>query len=713
MRYQCFVSSVLFCAICALGTTMAQAVVVPFDTTGAMSIQSASGYNTMSVNASGSYAGITGHGSTSFGVIGGYLLGLQGNYNAATNTVDLSGIQFIKQSGAGQLRTSPNDVSMGVYTKIIWEVKVDTVNMNGLAIDLDSQGTVASVSGGSFTTTGSTIAWLNGGTVSDTGGNVNNNYASGGSPGPSNFAASGYTGSVQVIGTPTVSGNLAAFNARAILPINISQNQDGVSLTMSGSVYSGGTFYARAPATYTWSGTSGTWSTVGNWNLGSFAPGNGYDSIVVTNGGTIDLSGNAQSVVNVGTASNAVVGNIVNGSMNFTGDMYLKSGTVTTGLTNSGGSGRLWIGGNSAATVVLGGENSVTYSDTSATIIGHSTTGAAGTVKLNSANALNAAGQRTDVYSGTLDLNGQTNVRSAQIGLQSGSSSALVNNSGTASTSAGIHLAAAGSQIGGSGNLALNGAISGNGGFIKVGSGAVIINASASYTGGTTVSVGTLTVNGSIASSSGVEVASGAVLNGSGVVSTISGAGSVNPGNSPGILTASSLVPNSGLSLNFEMTQNGSPIYTTASASGNDVLHLTASTPITSAMTSANSINVYFAVSDFLLGNKYRGGVYVDNTTNFLTNIKSALYNYYVMDSAGTTIYNGNRYSSLAQYDSNYGKNLKVELSVVSETAGFATGTVTGEVMQFSVVPEPGTIAILITGCVALAGMGLARLRRR
>lgn len=678
-----------------------------------MSVQTASGYNTMSVNVSGSYGIISGHGSTSFGVVGNYLTSLQGSYDSATNSVAVSGIKFVKQSGVGQLGTNPSSVDMGIYTPgLFGDWKADTAHMSNLKIDFDSQDTVAGVSNGSFSTTGSTRAWINNGTVTDNLNQINYNYAAGGSPGPSSYSASGYSGSVTV-GTPTVSGNLAQFNATAILPVNISQSGDGMSLTMSGSLYTSGTFYARAPATYTWSGTSGTWSTVGNWSLGSFAPGEGYDSILVTNGGTIDLSGNAQSVVNAGTASNAVVGNIVSGSLNFTGDMYLKSGTVTTDLTNSGGSGRLWIGGNTAATVVLGGNNSVTYSDTSATIIGHSTTGAAGTVKLNSANALNAAGQRTDVYSGTLDLNGQTNVRSAQIGLRSGSSSALVNNSGSASTSAGISLAAAGSQIGGSGNLALNGAISGNGGFIKVGSGAVIINASASYTGGTTVSVGTLTVNGSIASSSGVEVASGAVLNGSGVVSTISGAGSVNPGNSPGILTASSLVPSSGLSLNFEMTQNGSPIYTTASASGNDVLHLTASTPITSAMTSANSINVYFAVSDFLLGNKYRGGVYVDNTTNFLTNIKSALYNYYVMDSAGTTIYNGNRYSSLAQYDSNYGKSLKVELSVASETAGFATGTVAGQVMQFSVVPEPGTIAILITGCVALAAMGLARLRRR
>ena len=130
--------------------------------------------------------------------------------------------------------------------------------------------------------------------------------------------------------------------------------------------------------------------------------------------------------MNVGAASNGIVGTLQNGNLAFTGDMYVKSGTINTNLSNAGGSGRLWIGGNSGATVYLGGTNSVTYSDSQATIIGYSTTGAAGTVVLTNPNALNGAGQDTQVWSGTLDLNGQANVVSRNIKLLSGSSSSLV-----------------------------------------------------------------------------------------------------------------------------------------------------------------------------------------------------------------------------------------------------------------------------------------------
>ena len=80
----------------------------------------------------------------------------------------------------------------------------------------------------------------------------------------------------------------------------------------------------------------------------------------------------------------------------------------------------MWIGGDSGATVTLSGNNAVTYGDQYAVIIGHGTTGAAGTVRITTPNSLNAATQRTDVYSGTLDLNGQANVRSTQIRLLSG-----------------------------------------------------------------------------------------------------------------------------------------------------------------------------------------------------------------------------------------------------------------------------------------------------
>ena len=255
----------------------------------------------------------------------------------------------------------------------------------------------------------------------------------------------------------SVSGNLATYTATAILPANYSESLSGVSASVSGSLRALGTFQSRASATYTWTDSSNSWSNVGSWNLGNFAPTSG-DSILMTNNGTIDLGGGTQTVVNAGAAGNGIVGTVQNGSLAFTGNMYVQSGTINVNLSNSGG-GSLYIGGGTGALVYLGGANNVVAtSGYDATVIGSTYTGAAGTVTLTNANALNAAGQSTSVYSGTLDLNGQTNVQSSAIYLRSGGSSSLVNNNtgAAASTAANIGLSD-GATIGGAGNLTLSG----------------------------------------------------------------------------------------------------------------------------------------------------------------------------------------------------------------------------------------------------------------
>ena len=208
-----------------------------------------------------------------------------------------------------------------------------------------------------------------------------------------------------------------------------------------------------------------------NWNLGNFTPASG-DSILMTNGGTIDLGGTTQYAANVGAAGNGIIGTLQNGNLAFTGDMYVTSGTINANLSNAGGTGRLWIGGNSGATVYLGGVNSVTYSDTHSTIIGSSTTGAAGTVVLLSNAALGPSSQQTQVFAGTLDLNGQTGVTVGSVVLESGSSSSLVNNNTSTAASYGntVDFNAGTANIGGPGNLTLSGTLQ-NGSFTKIGAG--------------------------------------------------------------------------------------------------------------------------------------------------------------------------------------------------------------------------------------------------
>ncbi len=151
-------------------------------------------------------------------------------------------------------------------------------------------------------------------------------------------------------------------------------------------------------------------------------------------------------------------------------------------------------------------------------------------------------------------------------------------------------------EVAGSGTGILSGVVSGSGGLALSGS-RLELSGSNTYSGGTWVHFGRLVVDGSITASSGVTVNAGGLLGGSGLVAALGGSGSIDPGGSPGILTAPSLDPTAGLGFNFEFTQVGPPTWGNPAASGNDVLRLqNITTPFTAALSSANA---HFRMSGF------------------------------------------------------------------------------------------------------------------
>ncbi|MBU6222317.1 MAG: autotransporter-associated beta strand repeat-containing protein [Planctomycetes bacterium] len=227
--------------------------------------------------------------------------------------------------------------------------------------------------------------------------------------------------------------------------------------------------------------------------------------------------------------------------------------------------------------------------------------------------------------------------------------------------------------------------------------GGSLSNAS-NYTGvlaiGGTSTVGTASLAGSIGT--GVTVNAGSTLNGTAVFAgSIAGAGLVGPGSSSaGILSASSLNPAAGGSFAFEFTQ-AAPDYTQVLNSGNDILKLTGGSPFASSLSSGNAVNIYFTQAAVGLGT-LTGGFFTSNAADFASSISGATFNYYVQSNSGTVSYNGQTYQTLAQYDA----AKSVTISTVAANGG--------QVMQLVVVPEPSSVAIL-----AGVGMAIVLLRSR
>lgn len=256
-------------------------------------------------------------------------------------------------------------------------------------------------------------------------------------------------------------------------------------------------------------------------------------------------------------------------------------------------------------------------------------------------------------------------------------------------------------EVAGAGTNRLTGNMSGSGG-LAVSGGKMEVTGTNSYTGRTWVHAGQLSVNGRIDSSSGVRVGTYGSLAGSGRVAAISGSGSIDPGNSPGILTAPTVDPTGGLDLNFEFT-GLNPVYSDALNSVNDLLRLTAATPFTASLGSINSVNIYFSFTSLNPGSIYTGGFFTDQVGDFRATIDQAAFNYYVLATGpGTVIYNGVNYVAYTGYD--------IEITTVAQTADFAGGSVNGRVTQFKVVPEPSTYALLAVGAGLFA---LVMWRRR
>ena len=401
--------------------------------------------------------------------------------------------------------------------------------------------------------------------------------------------------------------------------------------------------------------------------------------------GTLDLNGRSQTVAFLRQTS--AFPN-VNGDQNITGGGSLAVNTASGTFEYHG---RITDGATATALVKNGVGTQILMNNTgTASNFTGGLTINAGTLLAGAATSLGGATNPVAVNAGALNLGGF----SASLGMLSGSAGGVIT-TGTAVGTATLTTSFTGTST-------FAGVISDNGSGIvaltKAGAGTLRLTGSSGYTGATTVTAGVLAVNGQI--SSAVTVATGATVGGSGVISgALSGAGTVSPGNSPGILTAGQFDATGGLDAAFEFMALA-PVYNDSSASLNDVLRLTSGTPIVGTLTGGNLIDVYFNVNSIATGDTFEGGFFTELSAGaLLSAVENATFTYWIKDNAGSTSFNGVSYSPLSSLPSITG----VTVQTVNVTRTFAGGSVSGSVTQFVIVPEPGALTLVVGGVVAAA----------